>query len=105
MAWLNRRKHPRNEMQLPIAYRRLAGGLCWTRSYDVSAGGIRMRSLEEIPAGTALEISVVVPAARRERVLSSRGVVVWCRRDEGPDAVLSCGVMFHNMLPELMKLR
>jgi hypothetical protein len=101
-SWLNRRRHHRNEVQIPVAYRRAGGGLCWTRSYDVSAGGVRIRSFEPLQTGTALELSLYLPGQHRDRVLVSRGVVVWCRENGDPDAALACGVMFQQMLPELL---
>jgi hypothetical protein len=101
-SWLNRRRHIRNEVQIPVAYRRTGGGLCWTRSYDVSPGGVRIRSFDPLQTGTALELSLYLPGPQRNRVLMSRGVVVWCHDNEAPGAALTCGVMFQQVLPDLL---
>lgn len=102
-GWGNRRRHQRNTVQIPVAYRRSGGGLCWTRSYDVSAGGLRIRSYEALKTGTPLELSLFVPGPHRDQVLTSRGVVVWCHDEGDPSAAMTCGVMFQNLLPEVLR--
>jgi len=98
----NRRQFERSEIQIPVAYRRSGDGLCWTRTFDISAGGVKIRSMEPIPAGTRLELALHIPVTPRERVVASRGTVVWCRPDEGPNPVLICGIMFQRFIPELL---
>jgi hypothetical protein len=98
----NRRKFQRNSVQIPVAYRRTGGGLCWTRTYDISAGGVKIRSLEPLNTGTPLEISIYIPAPRRDKVFQSQGTVVWCRPAGGGDATLTCGVSFQELLPDLL---
>src|SRR5512143_416085 len=101
--WLNRRRFARTEVQLPVAYRHRSGGLCWTRSYDVSAAGLKMRAMEPLSTGMPLELTLHVPLPRGEKVFHSEGLVVWCRPEGGQDAPQTCGIMFNQALLDVLE--
>jgi hypothetical protein len=100
---VNRRRFQRNPVQIPVAYRRLGGGLNWTRAYDISAGGLKIRSLEPLTTGTTLEISIYIPTPNREKVYTCKGTVVWCHSDGGSDNALTAGVCFLETLNDMMQ--
>ena len=103
-VWLNRRRFQRRPIELPVAYRSPGGGTCWTRSCDLSAGGMRMRTLEPLRIGTALDLRLHLTVEGKERILSSHGTIVWCHNGEGKEPLRTCGVVFQNIQMTLARL-
>lgn len=66
---------------------------------DISGGGIRLNSKEEIPLGTVLDIKIDLPDVFQPTTIKCRGRVVWCQKMEGDVEEYNVGVIYMN-IPE-----
>jgi uncharacterized protein (TIGR02266 family) len=91
----NRRAGERVSVSLPISFR--AGQtIAAAQTRDVSPGGVGIRTMEPLPGGTPLLVTLKLPGESRE--LSSYGRVVWSDRRVG------MGVQFDRLTPEVQAL-
>lgn len=91
----NRRAGTRVLVSLPISFR--AGQtIAAAQTRDVGPGGVGVRTMEPLPAGTPLQLTLKLPGESRD--LSSYGRVVWTDRRVG------MGVQFDRLTPEVQAL-
>src|SRR5262245_62067575 len=91
----NRRAGTRVAVSLPISFR--AGQtIAAAQTRDVGPGGVGVRTMEPLPAGTPLQLTLKLPGESRD--LSSYGRVVWTDRRVG------MGVQFDRLTPEVQAL-
>ena len=91
----NRRAGTRVSVSLPISFR--AGQtIAAAQTRDIGPGGVGVRTMEPLPAGTPLQLTLKLPGESRE--LSSYGRVVWSDRRVG------MGVQFDRLTAEVQAL-
>ncbi len=89
---LERRRHKRVKVMVPIEYRKVDGGLFKaTRSLDISGGGVKLIVDEDLAVGDELELLVYLPESD---VISALGRVVRVETSEG---LRTAGVEFMIM--------
>ena len=87
----NRRAGTRVSVSLPISFR--AGQtIAAAQTRDIGPGGVGVRTMEPLPAGTPLQLTLKLPGESRD--LSSYGRVVWSDRRVG------MGVQFEKLTAE-----
>jgi uncharacterized protein (TIGR02266 family) len=91
----NRRAGTRVSVSLPISFR--AGQtIAAAQTRDIGPGGVGVRTMEPLPAGTPLQLTLKLPGESRD--LSSYGRVVWSDRRVG------MGVQFDRLTAEVQAL-
>ena len=91
----NRRAGTRVSVSLPISFR--AGQtIAAAQTRDIGPGGVGVRTMEPLPAGTPLQLTLKLPGESRD--LSSYGRVVWSDRRVG------MGVQFDRVTAEVQAL-
>ena len=91
----NRRVSARVAVSLPVSFR--AGQtIAAAETRDVGSGGVGVRTMEPLPSGTPLQLTLKLPGESRD--LSSFGRVVWSDRRVG------MGVQFDRLTPEVQAL-
>lgn len=66
---------------------------------DISGGGIRIISKEELPVGTILDIKMELPDIFQPTIIKCKGRVVWCQKMEGDVEEYNVGIAYVN-IPE-----
>ena len=59
--FVERRKHPRYSIQLPLEYWQTDGACCGGLVGNLSEGGLLIRSLRDMPVGTELNVRIFFP--------------------------------------------
>ena len=91
----NRRTSERVSVSLPISFR--AGQtIAAAQTRDVGRGGVGVRTMEPLPSGTTLQLTLKLPGESQD--LSSYGRVVWTDRRVG------MGVQFDRLTPDMQAL-
>ena len=91
----NRRASSRVAVSVPVSFR--AGQtIAAAQTRDVGRGGVGVRTMEPLPSGTPLQLTLKLPGESRD--VSSYGRVVWSDRRVG------MGVQFDRLTPDVQAL-
>ena len=89
----NRRVSPRAAISLPVSYQ-AEGALRAARTQDLSRGGVAIRTMDPLPAGTQIDLTFRLPGSSRD--ISASGRVAWSDRRVG------MGVRFETLTAEAL---
>jgi uncharacterized protein (TIGR02266 family) len=89
----NRRVSPRAPISLPVSYQ-AEGALRAARTQDLSRGGVAIRTMDPLPAGTQIELTFRLPGSNRD--INASGHVAWSDRRVG------MGVQFETLTSEAL---
>jgi uncharacterized protein (TIGR02266 family) len=76
----NRRSSPRVVLSIPVAYR-LGDTITAALTLNLGKGGISVRTMNPLPAGSKVRLRFRLPGARRE--VEADAAVSWCDRRIG----------------------
>jgi uncharacterized protein (TIGR02266 family) len=90
----NRRVRPRVSIALPVSYQ-AEGTLSAARTQDLSRGGVAIRTMDPLPAGTQIDLTFRLPGSNRD--INASGRVAWSDRRVG------MGVQFEKLTADAMQ--
>lgn len=90
----NRRVNPRIPIALPVSYQ-AEGAISAARTQDLSAGGVAIRTMDPLPAGTQIDLTFRLPGSNRD--ISASGRVAWSDRRVG------MGVQFEKLTSDALQ--
>jgi c-di-GMP-binding flagellar brake protein YcgR len=97
------RRHIRIDADLEVTYRIVNDyARSWSRSIDISKGGIRLPSNQKLPIGTILQLEI--HTALSFKPLTMRGCVVWVNEQNDGKFLFEMGIKFINILPDDLRI-
>jgi len=97
------RRHIRFDADLEVTYRVVKDyARIWSRSIDISKGGIRLPSAHKLPVGTVLQMEIHTALSIKPLAIS--GCVVWMNERNAARFPFEMGIKFVKILPSDLRV-